>query len=109
MATPRDPLWPNGGRPLCSRCHEHPVYLAGLCGGCYAIKAEGGDEAIVHAPGEPTLIVLVEFAGDQHYMVTAAGLDKLGYPGLAGTMRERAKARISARSAANSSEPQPID
>lgn len=31
-----DPLWPNGDRPMCSRCGQRPVYLAGLCGNCYA-------------------------------------------------------------------------
>lgn len=32
----RDPLWPNGGRPLCRQCGARPVYLGGLCGSCYA-------------------------------------------------------------------------
>ena len=30
-----DPLFP-GGRPACTRCNSAPVYLAGLCGACYA-------------------------------------------------------------------------
>jgi hypothetical protein len=31
-----DPLFPAGTRPTCLRCKERPVYLAGLCGVCYA-------------------------------------------------------------------------
>lgn len=31
-----DPLFPAGTRPTCYRCKERPVYLAGLCGVCYA-------------------------------------------------------------------------
>lgn len=31
-----DPLWPNGDRPMCHRCHERPVYLGGLCSKCFA-------------------------------------------------------------------------
>lgn len=30
-----DPLWPKGGRPMCSRCHAKPVYMAGQCGTCW--------------------------------------------------------------------------
>jgi hypothetical protein len=37
---PYDPLWPNGTRPPCTLCHERPVYLAGLCGTCYAAEGE---------------------------------------------------------------------
>ena len=39
-----DPLWPAGDRPLCIRCRLRPVYLAGLCGGCYA-DTEQADQA----------------------------------------------------------------
>lgn len=35
-APARDPLWPNGNRPLCGQCHERYVYMAGLCGRCWA-------------------------------------------------------------------------
>ena len=31
-----DPLFPYNSRPLCSSCATRPVYLAGLCGECYA-------------------------------------------------------------------------
>jgi hypothetical protein len=32
-----DPLFPKG-RPPCHLCLERPVYLAGLCGPCYAAE-----------------------------------------------------------------------
>lgn len=31
-----DPLWPHGNRPPCRNGDGVPVYLAGLCGPCYA-------------------------------------------------------------------------
>lgn len=36
-----DWLYPNGDRPTCLNGDGRPVYLAGLCGTCYASKAEG--------------------------------------------------------------------
>ncbi len=39
-ATPTDPLWPRGGRPLCAECHKWPMYLAALCGRCFAKQGE---------------------------------------------------------------------
>jgi len=34
----RDPLWPAGDRPMCGECKAVPVYMAGLCGSCWAAK-----------------------------------------------------------------------
>ena len=36
---PTDPLFPKG-RPPCHLCLDRPVYLAGLCGPCYAAEGQ---------------------------------------------------------------------
>jgi hypothetical protein len=37
-----DWLYPSGGRPACTECKTKPVYLGGLCGGCYAAAGKLG-------------------------------------------------------------------
>lgn len=37
-----DPLWPAGGRPACRSCQAKPVYMAGLCGDCWAAQGAAG-------------------------------------------------------------------
>lgn len=34
-----DPLFPKG-RPACTRCHDRPTYLGGLCGLCYSVEGQ---------------------------------------------------------------------
>ena len=73
MTTGVDPLWPKGGRPACQNGDGRPVYLAGLCGPCYAGRrpaieatcAACGDVVMVPGDEDPNDTLCAPCADDR--------------------------------------------